>query len=172
MLLACAIYAVVKLAQAIEPCDTLVSLEHGHGGEAAGEHALFGVDTHRTKSFSRPAGARIQDVAVTSTVDLQVALVIAAGGKGSTGKLDIGNGDVGSAWVAYAYRPRSSVRVWPNDANIAAQIYQAVSNAAAGTNFSRPIGRIFLADAAEVEFDTRHGKLDAWSGPHEFVHAY
>src|SRR5258708_623784 len=71
----------MREAESAEPFEAVArALEHRDGGRAPGHEAARRVHGHRLESPRETPGARIEDMAVAHAVDLDVALVVAAGG--------------------------------------------------------------------------------------------
>jgi hypothetical protein len=63
------------------------------------------------------------------------------------------------------HAPRRAVRLRTDRTNVAAEIHEAMSHSVLEADGRDPIGRVFLADAAEVDLHARTRQADRLRGP-------
>ena len=99
----------------------------------------------------RHAGGGVEDVAVAAAVDIEIPLVVAAGGQRAVGEVDAGNGGVILARMADAHAPGPAIVLRAQRAHVAAEIDERMTHAVFVQDRGGAIGGVLLADAAEVD---------------------
>lgn len=90
-------------------------------------------------------------MAIADARHLNEALIVAAGRKGAAVQRDLGHHRVAVAGIADTDPPWLAVGLRADHADVAAKIDEAVPRLHLVADFRRAIGRIFLAEPAEVE---------------------
>src|ERR1700687_5405818 len=106
---------------------------------------------------------------VSTVVDLEKTLVIAAGCKRAARELDRGDNFACPPWVADSDAPRSAILLRPGGTNIASKINKNMLKAALQAKGRHPIRGVFLADAAEVYFHSTAWQTDRILAPFDIA---
>ena len=93
-------------------------------------------------------------MAITLTIDFNEAFVVATSGERAVGQFNFGDKLFGVPRMPDADSPGLPVGLRADNANIAAQIDEAVTRAKIKAYFRGAIGCIFLSKAAEIELHT------------------
>ena len=100
----------------------------------------------------RHARARVEDVAIAAAPDLEEPLVIAARRDRAVDELHRGDRPFLLARMLDADPPWRAVRLRPDRADIASEIDESVRDPVLDEDRRHPVGGVFLADAAEIDF--------------------
>src|SRR5207253_3493474 len=111
-------------------------------------------------------------MAVAPAVDLDEALVIAAGRDRALKQIERCHDSLRNAWMLDADRPGRSVGMRPDDLNVAAKIDQAVAKACLRAERRGAIRRVFLDHAAEVDFHSSKTEHESRALPADLVPAH
>ncbi len=128
-------------------------LQHRDRRAASGNDAQRRHHADRLPVRDGHARARIEDVAVAAPVEIEIALVIAAGRDRAAGELDVG--DRPRARAADARSPTrhgAPSACAPIARTSPARFTSACATPGVLQDRRRAVGRVFLADAAEVDF--------------------
>src|SRR5471032_3458959 len=90
---------------------------------------------------------RIEDVAIALSIEVEIALVIAAGGQRALADRNAGDAALRVARVLDADDPRFAIGLRSDEAHVAAQVYVAVPHAEFRQQRGGAVGRVFLAEA-------------------------
>src|ERR1700761_6064848 len=93
-------------------------------------------------------------MAITSAIDFNEAFIVATGGERAVRQRDFGDKLFGVAGMPDADSPGLAPGLRSDNANIAAQVDEAVTRAKINAYLRGAIGCIFLSKAAEIELHT------------------
>src|ERR1019366_8288999 len=102
-------------------------------------------------SLRRPSGPGIENVAIAGAVDLDEAFIVAAGRQRAVVQGDLRHQRGGIARMANADPPGLTVGLRTDHADVTAEIDEAMPRSQIAIDLRGTIGRVFLAEAAEVE---------------------
>src|SRR5947207_6928550 len=156
----------------VEPLCAAILHQHRDGRCTAGDDAFGCRDRDAGEAADRHAGARRENMAVAPAVDLDEALVIAAGRDRALKQIERCHDSFRAAWMLDADRPGGSVGMRPDDLDVAAEIDQAVAEASFGAERRGAIRRVFLDHAAEVDFHSWKTEHESRALPADLVPAH
>lgn len=96
-------------------------------------------------------GARVQYVAIALAVDVEKPFVVAARRQRTLAHGDTGDGAIGLARILDADAPQAPIGLRADEAHVAAEVHVAVPHAPFLQQRAGAVGRVFLAEAAEVD---------------------
>src|SRR5690242_9279972 len=101
--------------------------------------------------LDRRCGPRVEQMAVTAAVDLEVAFVVSARCHRRITEFDAADQRLRLARMAQADAPRCSVELRADDAHVAAEVHETVPDVVIHADRRDAVRGVFLADAAEIE---------------------
>ena len=102
----------------------------------------------------RLAAARIEDVAVAFAIELKKSLVITAGGQATAIDRDRGENRCLVARVLDPDHPGTAIGLGSQHPHVTCQVDVAMAQAFRSKHRTGPVGSVFLAEPAEIEFHT------------------
>ena len=142
----------IRRTLAAEEFERAGALEHGDRAHRPCRHADRRAHADRLPCLDRPTRVRVEDVAITAAVAHEESFVVAAGRERAFDQFDAGDRLAGIAWVLHTDAPGRGVGLRADDADVAAQVHEAVPHVMRREHGMGTVGRVLLAEAAEVDF--------------------